>query len=144
MTIELRLEKLLLVIHGEYDVEVSKGTIKVTVSGAFNDLGAKALTTELKAAIVALNQTPFVMLGDLLYFNGGTPEVFAESDNFNAWLNSQNMIAKALIFTSPIHIAIEKSLVKSKAKQNIQYFENEHTALKWLDAQVDEFNAKLA
>ena len=102
------------------------------------------LAIELKDIVMAYELAPFVLLGDLLGFSGGTPEVFAESEEFNAWLNSRNMIAKALIFTSPALITIDQALVKSKTKQNIQYFENEQDALQWLNKQIEESQYKLA
>lgn len=124
-------------IHGEYDIKEHKNMIKITVRGAFNDVGAKALALELKTMVMAYESAPFVIMADLLGFGGGTPEVFAESEAFNAWLNNRNMIAKALIFTSPALIAIDQALVKSKAMQNIQYFDNENDAKQWLEQQIE-------
>jgi len=129
-------------MHGEYHIEVINDIIKISVRGAFNDIGAKALAIDLKKTIEAYGQEPFAIMANLLDFDGGTPEVFAESDEFNAWLNSKNMMAKALIFTSPVLIAIEKTLVTSKAKQNIQYFDNTSAAKKWLDKQMQAWRPK--
>jgi len=131
-------------MHGEYDIEDNHGIIKITVSGAFNDIGAKALAIDLKNIVLAYDHTPFVIMANLLGFDGGTPEVFAESEEFNAWLNSKNMIAKALIFTSPALIDIEQMLVTSKTSQNIRYFESEHEALQWLREQIKKSHCKLA
>lgn len=123
-------------MHGDFDIVFDNNIIKITVEGEFNDIAAKAIASELKQLILSLNNTPFAILADLLAFDGGTPEVFAESSEFNAWLNSKNMVAKALVFTSPILIAIEKSLVKSKADQNIKYFADKEKALIWLETQL--------
>ena len=131
-------------MHGEFDIEVYGSIIKVVLRGAFNDIGAKALAVELKNNVKAYQQAPFTIMMNLLAFDGGTPEVFAESESFNAWLNNTNMVAKALIFTSPALIAIERTLVKSKAPQNIRYFDNEDDAQIWLDEYIDEFHSKLA
>ncbi len=131
-------------MHGKYDIEVNCDIIKITVSGAFNDVAAKALAIELKNIVIAFEHAPFAIMANLLAFDGGTPEVFAESQEFNTWLNSKNMVAKALVFTSPALIAIEQALVKSKAKQNIQYFKTEHQALKWLNKQIEQSQCKLA
>ena len=131
-------------MHGEFDIEVNGSIIKLVLRGAFNDIGAKAVVVELKNSVLAYEQAPFTIMMNLLAFDGGTPEVFAESDNFNAWLNNTNMVAKALIFTSPALIAIERTLVKSKAQQNIQYFDNEADAQLWLNEYIDEVHNKLA
>ena len=131
-------------MHGEFDIEVKHGFIKIIISGAFNDIGAKALAAELKNTVIAFDSAAFVIMWDMLGFDGGTPEVFAESEEFNHWLNSKNMIAKALIFTSPALIAIEQMLVKSKTKQNIRYFENEPDASEWLCEQIKLSDARYA
>lgn len=130
--------------HGEFEIDIDNNVIKVTVQGAFNDVGAKALVTQLKSLLISLDKQPFVILANLLAFDGGTPEVFIMSDEFNAWLNDKNMVAKALVFTSPALIAIEQALVKSKTTQNIRYFEDENTALAWLNNQLRSAEAKSA
>jgi len=130
--------------HGEFEIDIDNNVIKVTVQGAFNDVGAKALVTQLKSLLISLDKQPFAILANLLAFDGGTPEVFIMSDEFNAWLNDKNMVAKALVFTSPALIAIEQALVKSKTTQNIRYFEDENTALAWLNNQLRSAEAKSA
>lgn len=130
--------------HGEFEIDIDNNVIKVTVQGAFNDVGAKALVTQLKSLLISLDKQPFAILANLLAFDGGTPEVFIMSDEFNAWLNDKNMVAKALVFTSPALIAIEQALVKSKTTQNIRYFEDENTALAWLNNQLLSAEAKSA
>jgi len=130
--------------HGEFEIDIDNNVIKVTVQGAFNDVGAKALVTQLKSLLISLDKQPFAILANLLAFDGGTPEVFIMSDEFNAWLNDKNMVAKALVFTSPALIAIEQTLVKSKTTQNIRYFEDENTALAWLNNQLRSAEAKSA
>ncbi|SEL55157.1 hypothetical protein SAMN05216262_11382 [Colwellia chukchiensis] len=134
----------MLAMHGEYKIEVNEHIIRVLVKGAFNDVAAEALAQELVARIEAFDHAPFVILANLLEFDGGTPKVFAVSDEFNAWLNQHHMIAKALVFTSEVLIGIEKALVTSKARQNIEYFPSEAEALVWLAQQVNEFYEKLA
>jgi hypothetical protein len=131
-------------LHGEFDISIDSDIIKITVKGAFNDVGAKALAEQLERHIMTLNNEPFAILANLLEFEGGTPEVFAESEVFNAWLNSKNMIAKALVFTSPALIMIEQTFVTSKHGQNIQYFSDETIAVAWLDTQFEESNCKSA
>ncbi len=131
-------------LHGEFNINIENDIINITVQGAFNDVGAKAVTEQLVQHITALNNEPFAILINLLEFEGGTPEVFAVSDEFNAWLNSKNMVAKALVFTSPALIMIEKTLVKSKQGQNIQYFADEVEAIVWIDTQFEKSSYKLA
>jgi hypothetical protein len=131
-------------LHGEFNINLDQDIINITVKGAFNDVGAKAVIEQLVQHITTLNNEPFAILANLLEFEGGTPDVFAVTDEFNAWLNSKNMVAKALVFTSPALIMIEQTLVKSKKGQNIQYFADETEAIAWIDSQFEKSNSKLA
>jgi hypothetical protein len=132
------------VLHGEFNINIDNDIINITVKGAFNDFGAKAAFEQLMQHISAFNNKPFAILINLLGFEGGTPEVFAVSDEFNIWLNSKNMVAKALVFTSPALIMIEKTFVKSKEGQNIQYFADETEAIVWIESQFEKSNCKSA
>ena len=131
-------------LHGEFNINIDNNIIKIAIKGAFNDVGAKAVIEQLVQHIATLNNEPFAILGNLLEFEGGTPEVFAVSDEFNAWLNSKNMVAKALVFTSPALIMIEQTFVKSKEGQNIQYFADEENATAWINSQFVKSSSKLA
>lgn len=122
--------------HGENAIVLKDNIIHITLKGAFNEFGAKDVSIKTKEIIYALNQKRFMMLVNLLSLEGATPEAFDTSNEFNKWLNGQNMIAKAIVITSQAIKAIDQKRVPSKSVQNIEYFDNESDALRWLEKQL--------
>jgi len=118
--------------HGKYTIIVEENIINVTLEEAFNEQGAQALAKELTEIINTFNQQKILILGNLLKLLGATPEAFAVSNKFNEWLNTQNLVAKALVINSATIKAIDQQRVPSKEVQNIAYFDNEADALSWL------------
>lgn len=118
--------------HGKYAIIVDENIINITLEEAFNEQGAKALAKELTEIINNFNQQKILILGNLLKLPGATPEAFAVSNKFNEWLNTQNLVAKALVINSPAIKAIDQQRVPSKEVQHIAYFDNEADALNWL------------
>jgi hypothetical protein len=134
----------LLDIHGKFEIDREGYIIKVTVKGEYNDIGAKAVTQGLRENIIAMDDAPFAILADMNAFVGGTPDAFSVTDEYNVWLNSKNMVAKALVFTSSVYASIYEQQIKSKSEQNIKYFDDENDARKWIDVQMQEWLSKRA
>lgn len=122
--------------HGESTIILKGNIIHITLEGAFNEYGAKEVSATTREIINTLNQKEFLILANLLNLNGATPEAFSISNEFNAWLNNQNMVAKAIVIQSDTVKEIDKHWVPSKAIQNIEYFDNEDDALIWLKKQL--------
>lgn len=122
--------------HGENTIIVKENIIHITLKGGFNKSGAKDVSRKTKEIICSFNQKRFLILVNLLNLDGATPEAFNTSNEFNEWLNSQNMVAKAIVITSQTIKAIDQKWVPSKIVQNIGYFDNEEDALKWLKIQL--------
>jgi hypothetical protein len=118
--------------HGNNTVVVQGNIIHVTLKGSFNELGAKDVSEKTTEAINTINQETFLILVNLLNLEGGTPEAFSISNEFNEWLNKQNMVAKAIVISSQTIKDIDQQRVPSKATQNIKYFATESDALVWL------------
>ncbi|MCW8833329.1 MAG: hypothetical protein OQK09_02195 [Colwellia sp.] len=121
--------------HGENTIHVKDNIIYVTLAGAFNEHGAENVSKKATQIISTFNHKKFMILINLLKLDGATPEAYKISNEFNGWLNSQNMVAKAIVITSQSIKAIDQQWVPSKAGQNIEYFDNEDDALKWLHKQ---------
>lgn len=121
--------------HGIYSVELKDNIIWVTLEGAFNDLGVLGWTNAIKDIVNTLNGKPFCILMDMKKALGGTPEAFAVSNDYNAWLSQQNMLAKALIYPSQVFEEMDNSLVPAKKNQNISVFDNIDDAALWLQQQ---------
>lgn len=121
--------------HGYNTIILKENIIHITLIGSFNEYGANDVSQKTKAIINSLNQKRFLILANLSNLNGATPEAFNTSNEFNLWLNSQNMVAKAIVITSQVIKNIDQQWVPSKACQNIEYFDNEYDALIWLKKQ---------
>lgn len=92
--------------HGDFEVSVDGNIIIVELKGSFNEYGAKALTEQIKATIETFAGVPFSIAVNDLALEGITPEAYEQLNNYNSWLNGQNMRAKAMIVAmlSLIHI----------------------------------------
>lgn len=60
----------------------------------------------MKKATLSLKGTPFAILVDDLEVIDSTPELYAELELYNQWLDTQNMGVKSMVIDSPITLAI--------------------------------------
>jgi len=121
--------------HGKSFLSVDGDIITVKVAGAFNSGGISKSIDELKVAIDSFCQGGFKLLFDYREAEGGTPEVFEKINECNIWLNSQNMIAKALVINSNVLLTILESRTPARSSQNSKNFDNKTDAIKWLKLQ---------
>lgn len=121
--------------HGKSLITTDEDIITINSTGAFNLEGITIAIEELKTEINGFNGKAFKLLFDFSETEGGTPEVFEQINEFNIWLNSQNMTAKALIITSSINLAILESRVPARKNQNTQDFKERESAMAWLKLQ---------
>ncbi len=121
--------------HGHFTVLIEDGIIYTQLEGDFNEQGVIAWADELKAAIKTFNGEPFLMLVDEMLAPSATPGALKEGNNYNQWLNEQNMLAKAVVYSSSMLRDIDIKHLPARTKQNIAYFDNLASAKKWLNAQ---------
>ncbi|MBL4910392.1 MAG: hypothetical protein JKX78_10335 [Alteromonadaceae bacterium] len=122
--------------HGDSIVEFKDKIIFVALDGAFNKEGVADWIQKIKVIINNLNGERFGMLMDMREALGGTPESFELSNQYNAWLNKQNLVAKALIYGSSVFEDMDKTLVPSKKYQNTKVFDNAEQAKLWLVSEL--------
>ena len=122
--------------HGESSVTIDGNIISVTLLGAFNEYGLQEIANALKHTIEGLQGRKFSILVNALEFQGATPEAYVELDKLNAWLNTQNMMAKALLITSDSTLNIIKTRIPSIQSQKMEVFDNKADAIAWLKAQA--------
>jgi len=121
--------------HGKYFISVDGDIITVKSVGAFNREGTAKVIVELKLAIESFSDKNFKLLFDYTETDGGTPEVFEQINECNIWLNSQNMVAKALIINSAMHLSILESRTPARKSQNAKNFDDKASAIAWLKLQ---------
>lgn len=118
--------------HGEHRVLIDNNIIRVVMSGAFNEFTIMDVSAQINKAIESLAPQPFCILNDVRNVEGGTPEGFEESNQFNLWLESQKMIAKAIVTHSIAFREINESRVREHSTQLVQYFTTTEEAEVWL------------
>jgi len=129
------IEAVMNIAHGNFTVEYKDNIIYVVLEGAFNEYSVANWANEIKSIINSLNGDRFSILMDMNLADGGTPESFKVSNQYNAWLNEQNMVAKALIYGSSVLEDMDNTLVASKKNQNTKVFNNVELAESWLQEQ---------
>lgn len=125
-------------IHGGSEVTTEGPIIIVRLKGLFNDLGVKRFTDAVRAFVATLNGAAFGILINDLELEGGTPEAYAELEQYNQWLNTQRLVAKAMVIDSSMKKDLINKLSPSRAKQNIEYFTSEEDALNWLKQSLNQ------
>lgn len=120
--------------HGDVAIEVLGNIIIVRTVGAFNEYGARRYTQGIKTIIEGLQGQSFSILINNLEFQGATPEAYQELEIYNAWLNQQKLIAKAMVITSSITLDVIDKLSPSRAAQKNMSFDNEKDAMTWLQS----------
>jgi hypothetical protein len=118
--------------HGEISIVVEGNIIIVRAAGAFNEYGAQRYTQGVKNIVSGLQEQHFSILINNLAFQGATPEAYHELEMYNAWLNQQKLIAKAMVITSSITLDVIDKLSPSRAAQQNKSFDNEKEAMAWL------------
>jgi hypothetical protein len=121
--------------HGESVISVTGNVITVKVKGVFNKEGVCELNDELRLIISSYNVDGFKMLFNYLEVEGATPDAYDQIDNFNVWLNNQNMIAKAVVIISPAVLNILNSRAPARKSKNMNSFSSTIKAIQWLDTQ---------
>ena len=122
--------------HGNSTVDLIDGVIYITLKGAFNKQGTEVWINKLKNIVEGLEGKPFSLLLNHLETEGATPEAFKVANEYNKWLDEQNLVAKAIV-SSSILAAIDLSHIeeKNRESQNFKYFKILPEAIKWLETQ---------
>ena len=122
--------------HGESSISIDDYLITLTIKGVFNQEGVRSLTNELRSIIEKFNGKGFKLLVNYLDSEGGTPEAYEEVNSFIHWLNSQNIIAKAVVYESFVLADIFESRTPARKEQYFKTFNNMPEAEEWIKSQI--------
>lgn len=122
--------------HGLIEVNVDQKIITAKYVGLFNRDGLVRELGKLRQAIDELLPEPFAILIDDLELEGGTPDAYEALEEFNQWLNTQPLAAKATVVTSSARLKIIDARVPSRKQQNHQAFQSIAEAEEWLQSQL--------
>jgi len=118
--------------HGNHTIEVRGNTIILTLFGEFNRQGALSYIQNMKDTIVQFAGQPIVILVDNTQLTGATPKAYEESNNYNQWLATQNVLAVATVYSSEVFNIIDKTRVTNKKHLNYKAFSTSEEAQQWL------------
>lgn len=118
--------------HGMVEISFENHIIIATLNGAFNEIGAEKYTEGVKSIVNKLKDEKYAILVDNCNMEGGTPEAYQVLEKYNQWLNTTNLVAKAIVVNSPITTNLIKSLSPSVKLQTTKSFNDKKSALKWL------------
>ena len=118
--------------HGEVQLCYENNIIRATLIGAFNEQGAIQYTEGIKHIVKSLKGQKYAILVDNTKMQGGTPEAYQVLEEYNQWLNSTNIVAKAMVVRTLITTELIYNLSPSIKLQNTKTFKNKESALLWL------------
>lgn len=125
--------------HGHVEFSLINDIIIVaTLTGSFNEFGARDYTHGIKQCVKALQDKHFAILVDNTHMLGGTPEAYQELEMYNQWLTQTNLVAKAIIVSQHITTELIKAHSPSVNLQNMKGFTDKKLALEWLTARLNE------
>lgn len=124
--------------HGLHSAQIVGQVITSKLSGSFNREGCLSWVTRIKTLIEGLDGRPFCLLIDTRDYEGGTDEALALANEFNRWLNTQPLVAKAHLITSQVLHAIAVERVPQLQYQTIKTFKCIDEAQAWLASQLSQ------
>ena len=122
--------------HGDNQVSIQDNIISITLRGSCNEYDFQDIGPTVKQAVVQCNGKKFCILVNDLEFIGATPEAYHEFQVLNQWLNTQQLIAKAIVIKSVSVLATIKAQVPAINDQNLKVFDVEEDAIIWLQNQL--------
>ena len=124
--------------HGTFSLRQENNIIFITLIGSFNEYGLSELAHNLKNRVIALSGERFAILINDTEMEGGTPEAYEELNELNIWLNTKNMVAKAVVVKYEMTLDIIKSRAPALKTQNIKTFHLESQAFSWLKEELND------
>ena len=122
--------------HGKNIISVEGNIIISKITGAFNLEGVDKSIADIKVVVENFGQNEFKYLINYIDTEGATPEVYDKINQFNTWLNSQNMVAKAIVINSNVLLNIGESRIPAGSSLNGRVFDDEVNAMIWLKSQT--------
>ncbi len=119
--------------HGQSEVFLNNNIIVSKMSGAFNRTGIERYKRKVVDALESLDGKPFAMLVDNTLVEGGTPEAFEALDQFNTWMATQPLIAKAFVYNSSVLKGVMEQRLSSLHSVPTDFFSDYQSALSWLE-----------
>ncbi|HHQ4553794.1 TPA: hypothetical protein ACSPZ7_001962 [Aeromonas veronii] len=121
-------------MHGVYEIQTDGNIIVATLHGAFNEFAVEKYAKDLKVIVNLFNDDNFAMLIDIREYAGATPDALVIVDNFNKWLSSKGLLAKAYVTESQVLLDLIFINTQSISNVLIARFSEIGHAKEWLSA----------
>ncbi len=122
-------------VHGKYKLEVRGEIFIHRFYQSWNEECARAFFTVYKALVNEKKFKQFGVLADFRKFEGGTPEAIQYFEKIARWTMEHGQIARAQITNSSLTEYMVNKPSRGKDLFPIQTFEDESSALAWLEHQ---------
>lgn len=95
--------------HGHYTVVLEHNLLNISLSGTLNEQTALSAYQEIQKSIESLNGEKVAVLVNCVNYEGSTPQAHKISNQSLFWLNQQNCIARATVYSQKIYLDIAKN-----------------------------------
>lgn len=114
----------------------SKTILYQSHSRALNESDYKNIAQKVKQSVAQCNEEGFCILVNDLQLIGSTLDAYKELEELNQWLNTQKMIAKAIVIERDTLLDTIQTLVPAIKDQKIKTFDAIEDAMLWLKSQL--------
>ena len=118
------------------EVSTQDNIISITLRGSLKESDYKNIAQKVKQAVAQFNDQGFCILVNDLQLIGSTLDAYQELEELNQWLNTQQMIAKAIVIERDTLLGTIKTLVPAIKDQKIKTFDVIEDAMLWLKSQL--------
>lgn len=122
-------------VHGKYELEVRGEIFILRFYQKWNEECARDFFTAYKSLVLEKKIPQFGVLADFRKFEGGTPETIKYFEKIAPWSMAQGQVARAQLINSILNEYIVNKPSQGKDLFPIQAFEDESSALAWLEHQ---------
>lgn len=119
---------------GSYDFRIEGNILFQTFIGMFSENSARAYLKEAQQLIKKFDGNPFFIVIDIREMDGATPEAYDMTEHYNQWVNTQHLVAKAIIVKNKVVGKIGSNRMPTLKTQNLQYFNDIDGALAWFES----------
>tara|TARA_R110002167_G_scaffold91458_1_gene246019 strand:- start:68650 stop:69054 length:405 start_codon:yes stop_codon:yes gene_type:complete len=121
--------------HGSFEFELSGQVLIMRPGGAWNVETAIRCCKEYKELAESINDSPWAGVVNLLSWELGTPEIWAEIDAVNAWADQHNEKFEAVICANSLQTFLLEQTYSKFRNVQTKFCDTELEALKWLSSE---------
>jgi hypothetical protein len=130
--------------HGSFEFELKGQILIMRPEGAWNVETAIRCCKEYKTLADTINHSPWACAVNLLSWELGTPDIWLEIDNVNAWAEIHNEKFEAVICSTSVQTAMLEKTYEKFTNVQTKFFDTEDESLEWLNAKLLAYKGELS